>query len=184
MEVVTNGRKLSHEILDGVRSKGEILLSYEYMKPGEQTPIRKIGYAVAVPGFDMYLGTGAYLDDLDTKMKPIAWLLGLAILGIALIGGSIAWMIGRSIAKPLGLLGDRMQALADGELDGEVPGLGRGDEIGAMASTVQIFKDNEVRISGLEQAEAATQASTVAERRAEMEAHAGDVEREGDGSVR
>ena len=53
MEVVTNGRKLSHELMDGVRSKGEILLSYEYMKPGEQTPIRKIGYAVAVPGFDM-----------------------------------------------------------------------------------------------------------------------------------
>ena len=79
-----------------------------------ETPIRKIGYAVAVPGFDMYLGTGAYLDDLDAKMKPIAWLLGLAILGIAVIGGSIAWMIGRSIAKPLGQLGARPLAI-DGE---------------------------------------------------------------------
>ena len=36
-----------------------------------------------VPGFNMYLGTGAYLDDIDAKLKPIAWLLGLAILGIA-----------------------------------------------------------------------------------------------------
>ena len=102
-------------------------------------------------------------------MKPIAWLLGLAILGIGLIAGSIAWMIGRSISKPLGLLGDRMQALADGKLDGEIPGLGRGDEIGAMASTVQIFKDSAIRIRGLEQAEAATQARASAERRSAME---------------
>ena len=62
--------------MEGVKANGSILLSYEYVKPGEEKPIRKMGYAVAVPGFDMYLGTGAYLDDLDAKMKPIAWLLG------------------------------------------------------------------------------------------------------------
>ena len=90
MDVVTNGRKLSRELMDGVRSKGEILLTYEYVRPGEENPIRKIGYAVAVPGFDMYLGSGAYLDDLDAKMRPIAWLLGLAILGIGIVAGSIA----------------------------------------------------------------------------------------------
>jgi methyl-accepting chemotaxis protein len=158
MDVVTNGRKLSVELMDGVKANGSILLFYEYVKPGEEKPIRKMGYAVNVPGFDMYLGTGAYLDDLDAKMKPIAWLLGLAILGIGVISGSIAWMIGRSISKPLSALGDRMQALADGKLDGTIPCLGRGDEVGAMAATVQIFKDNAVRIRGLEEAEAATQA--------------------------
>jgi methyl-accepting chemotaxis protein len=184
MDVVTNGRHLSRELMAGVKAHGEILLSYEYMKPGQETPIRKIGYAVAVPGFDMYLGTGAYLDDLDAKMKPIAWLLGLAILGIAVIGCSIAWMIGRSIAKPLGQLGARMQALADGKLDGEIPGLGRGDEIGAMAATVQIFKDNAVRIHGLEQAQAETQTRAAAERRTAMENIASDFERSVTGIVR
>ena len=71
MDVVTNGRKLSQELMDGVRAKGEILLPYEYVKPGQETPIRKIGYAIAVPGFDMFMGTGAYLDDLDAKLRPI-----------------------------------------------------------------------------------------------------------------
>jgi methyl-accepting chemotaxis protein len=184
MDVVTNGRKLSVELMDGVKANGSILLFYEYVKPGEEKPIRKMGYAVAVPGFDMYLGTGAYLDDLDAKMKPIAWLLGLAILGIGLISGSIAWMIGRSISKPLGELGARMEALADGKLDGAIPGLGRGDEVGAMAATVQIFKDNAVRIRGLEEAEAATQARAAADRRAAMENIAGDFERSVNGIVR
>ncbi len=40
--------------------------------------------------------------------------------------------IGRSIPKPLNQLGASMQVLADGKLDGEIPGLGRGDEVGAM----------------------------------------------------
>jgi methyl-accepting chemotaxis protein len=184
MDVVTNGRKLSHELLNGVKANGSILLTYEYMKPGEEKPIRKIGYAAAVPGFDMYLGTGAYLDDIDAKLRPIAWLLGFAILGIAVISGSIAWLIGRSISKPLGQLGARMQGLAEGKLDGEIPGIGRGDEIGAMAATVQIFKDNAVRIRGLEQQEAETQARAAAERRAAMESIATDFERSVTGIVR
>jgi len=184
MDVVTNGRKLSRELMEGVKANGEILLTYEYVKPGEEKPTRKIGYAVAVPGFDMYVGTGAYLDDLGAKLRPIAWLLGLSILGIAIVAGSIAWLIGRSISRPLNQLGARMQALADGSLEAEIPGVGRGDEIGAMAATVQIFKDNAVRIRGLEKAEAETQARAAAERRAAMEGIASDFERSVNGIVR
>ena len=183
MDVVTNGRMLSRELMDGVKAKGEILLTYEYVKPGQDTPIRKIGYAVAVPGFDMYLGTGAYLDDIDAKMRPLAWLLGLAILGIAIVGGCIAWMISRSITRPLGQLGARMRALADGELDGQIPGVGRGDEVGAMAATVQIFQDNAMRMRELERSEAETQARVAADRRAAMERLAGDFERSVNGIV-
>jgi methyl-accepting chemotaxis protein len=184
MEVVTNGRKLSHELMDGARNNGSILLKYEYVKPNTEVPIRKMGYAVAVPYFSMYIGSGAYLDDLDAKMQPIVWTLALAILGIAVIGGAIAWLIGRSISGPLNQLGARMQGLADGALDGEIPGIDRGDEVGAMASTVQIFKDNAIRIRGLEQAEAETQARVKAERRAAMENIASDFERSVTGIVR
>jgi methyl-accepting chemotaxis protein len=132
----------------------------------------------------MYLGTGAYLDDLDAKLQPIAWLLGLSILGIAIISGSIAWMIGRSISRPLNQLGTRMRELADGALDGDIPGIGRGDEVGAMAATVQIFKDNALRIRGLEQVEAQTQTRAAAERRSAMESIASDFERSVTGIVR
>jgi methyl-accepting chemotaxis protein len=184
MDVVTNGRHLSREIMAGVKANGEILLHYEYMKPGEQTPIRKIGYAVAIPGFDMYLGTGAYLDDIDDKLRPIMWALAFAILAIGAVSGGIAWFIGRGISRPLALLGARMQDLADGKLEGEIPGFGRGDEVGKMAATVQIFKDNAVRMRGLEKSEAETQARATAERRSAMENLAGDFERSVNGIVR
>ncbi|CCE07127.1 putative methyl-accepting chemotaxis sensory transducer [Bradyrhizobium sp. STM 3843] len=184
MDVVTNGRKLSQELMDGVKANGEILLTYEYVRPGQEALTRKIGYAVAVPGFNMYLGTGSYIDDIDAKLRPLKWLLGLSILGIAVVAGGVAWMIGRSISRPLNQLGERMRELADGRLDGEIPGLGRGDEVGAMAETVQIFKDNALRMRELEQAEAATQQRTAAERRAAMESLATEFERSVNGIVR
>jgi methyl-accepting chemotaxis protein len=184
MEVLTNGRKLSRELMDGVKANGEILLTYEYVRPGQEKPVRKIGYAVAVPGFNMYVGTGAYLDDLDTKVQPIVWLLSLSILGIAVISGGVAWLIGRSISRPLGQLGARMRTLADGELQSEIPGIGRADEIGAMAATVQTFKDTAVRIRGLDKAEAETKERAAAERRAAMENLANDFERSVNGIVR
>ena len=183
MDVVTNGRKLSQELLDGVKAKGEILLPYEYVKPGEEKPVRKIGYAVAVPGWNMYVGTGAYLDDLDAKLKPIIWLLGLSTIIIGAVSGGFAWLIGRSISRPLDQLGARMRGLADGALDGDIPGIERGDEVGAMAATVQIFKDNALRIRGLEKVEAETQQRAAAERRATMENIASDFERSVKGIV-
>ncbi|HZR72595.1 methyl-accepting chemotaxis protein [Bradyrhizobium sp.] len=184
MDVVTNGRKLSREIMDGVRAKGEILLPYEYVKPGQEKPIRKVGYAVAVPGFDMYMGTGAYLEDLDAKLKPLAWLLGLSTLAIGVICGAIAWFIGRGISGPLNHLRGRMERLANGELESAIPGTGRGDEIGKMAATVQIFKDNALRMREMEKAETETRERTMAERRSAMENLAGDFEKSVNGIVR
>jgi methyl-accepting chemotaxis protein len=183
-DVLVNGRNVGKEWRDGVLAKGEHTMFYDYVKPGQEKPIRKVGYSVAIPGWNMYIGTGVYLDDLDAKLASIAWLLGFSLLGIAIVAGSVAWLLGRSISGPLNLLGTRMRALADGRLDGDIPGVGRGDEVGAMAATVQIFKDNAVRVHELEQAEAETQKRTAAERRAAMEGLASDFERSVNGIVR
>jgi methyl-accepting chemotaxis protein len=184
MDVVVNGRKISQELMDGTRAKGEIVIQYEYVKPGQEAPIRKLGYAVAVPGFDMFMGTGAYLDDIDAKLKPIMWLLALAIIGIGVFSGGIAWIIGRGISGPLNLLGGRMEALAGGELAGEIPGVGRGGEVGKMAAAVQVFKDNALRMRDLEKAEVASREQAAVERRSAMEGLASDFERSVNGIVR
>jgi methyl-accepting chemotaxis protein len=184
LDVLTNGRAITRELRDGVAANGEVTLYYDNKRPGSDVLSRKVGYAARIPGWDMLIGTGVYLDDIDAKMKPIAWLLGLATLGIGLISGSAAWLIGRSISRPLNLLGTRMKELASGELKGEIPGVGRGDEVGQMAATVQIFKDNAVRMRELEKAEAETRERTTAERRAAMESLAGDFERSVNGIVR
>jgi len=179
-----NGRKLVVELRDGVAKNGEVTLHYEYLRPGQEQPTRKISYAVAIPGWNFFVGTGVYVDDLDAKLKPLKWMMWLACAGIAAVAGGIAWLISRSISVPLDRLGSRMREIADGRLDGEIPGVGRGDEIGGMAATVQIFKDNALRVRELEQAEAANAQRAVAERRMAMDNLAADFERSVNGIVR
>ncbi|WNV08542.1 methyl-accepting chemotaxis protein [Tardiphaga sp. 709] len=184
LDVKVSGVAITREFRDGVAANGTKILTYEFQKPNEQVPSRKMGYAAALPGWNMFIATGAYLDDLDAHLKPIIWALGLAMLAIAAVAGAIAWLIGRSITRPLGMLGSRMESLANGALDEEIPGVGRGDEVGAMAKTVQVFKDNALRIRSLEEVEADAQGRIAAERRAAMEAMATDFERSVTGIVR
>jgi methyl-accepting chemotaxis protein len=176
IEVVVNGRQIVRELRDTV-ARGEPVLYYDYFKPGQAEPTRKVTYSVGIPGWNMFVGSGGYMDDLDTKLRPIVMVLGLAILGIAAVAGWVAWMIARSITRPLGQLGTRMRGLADGALDQEIPGVERSDEIGAMANTVQVFKDNALRVRGLEEQEAQAQIRAAAERRAAMESVASGFER-------
>ncbi|HBF53567.1 MAG TPA: chemotaxis protein, partial [Afipia sp.] len=130
------------------------------------------------------VGTGGYLDDLDAKLMPIVWALIAATVLIGAVSGAVAWFIGRSITRPLGLLGTRMQTLADGQLEDDIPGIGRRDEIGKMATTVQVFKDNAIRIRGLEQEEAAAKERAAAERQAMMNSIASNFESSVNGIVR
>jgi methyl-accepting chemotaxis protein len=184
LEVLVNGRPVTRELRDTVVKNGEGTVQYEFTKPGQDVLLSKLSYVAGIPAWNMFIGTGAYLDDLDAKMKPLIAGIGFAMLMIAAISGVIAWLISRSIALPLGALGARMKSLADGSLDDEIPGVGRGDEVGAMAKTVQVFKDNAVRIRGLEQLEAESQSRVAAERRATMQRLADDFERSVNGIVR
>jgi len=184
IDVPTGDRYLVRELRDGVLAKGYVLLNYEFRKPGSDELIRKMSYAVAIPGWNAFVGTGAYLDDIDATVKPVVWMLGLGILIIGVVSSLVAWVIGRSITKPLGALGARMKSLAGGELEDQIPGVERGDEVGEMAATVQVFKDNALRIRGLEQQESEVKQRAAAERQALMQQIADDFERSVNGVVR
>ena len=70
----------------------------------------------------------------------------LASAGIgAVLSVGVAILLGRAIARPTLALTESMSRLSEGDTDAEITGGDRGDEIGRMARTVQVFKDNMVR---------------------------------------
>jgi methyl-accepting chemotaxis protein len=71
---------------------------------------------------------------------------GIIAVGIALValGLGFSWLIGRSITRPLDGLADVMKRLADGDTTARIPATHARDEIGAMARTVIVFRDNMV----------------------------------------
>ena len=69
----------------------------------------------------------------------------LAIGGLAVaLGVVFTVLLTVSISHPLHRLRDRMISLAEGKFEENVPFRARGDEIGAMAKAVQVFKDNAI----------------------------------------
>ncbi len=103
----------------------------------------------------------------------------LAIITAAavLVGLAAMAMAGRTVTGPLNALRDAMGRLARGELDVAVPGQGRRDEVGQMAATVQVFKDNALRSRALE-AEAAAARRAADEERGRAEAGRAEAARQ------
>ncbi len=74
--------------------------------------------------------------------------VGLASLVIA--GAIGVFVVDRGMVRPLLGLVDTTRALADGQLDVEVAGTARRDEIGDLAQAMEIFKENAVERNNLE----------------------------------
>ncbi|MFS2108062.1 methyl-accepting chemotaxis protein [Sphingomonas sp. Sphisp140] len=66
------------------------------------------------------------------------WVGGAISLALA---GLLGWLLSRGIAKPVAEMTGAMNRLAGGDNGIDVPGTRRGDEIGAMAKAVLVFRD-------------------------------------------
>jgi methyl-accepting chemotaxis protein len=84
--------------------------------------------------------------------------IGIIAVGIAVVilGLVLSWLIGRSITRPLNGLAEVMKRLANGDTGARIPATHARDEIGEMARTVIVFRDNMIEREQL----AATQAET------------------------
>jgi methyl-accepting chemotaxis protein len=82
-------------------------------------------------------------------------------------------LIRLSVVRPIGILTAAMGHLADGEKGVEIPGTGRGDEIGSMARAVGVFKDNMIESERLRAEQGHLKEAAATERKAEM-AHLAD----------
>ncbi len=74
--------------------------------------------------------------------------IGCVVAGLV-VGVGLAIAIGAQIANPVVDMTRSMRALADGNKGIDIPGVGRGDELGDMAEAVQVFKENMIKADAL-----------------------------------
>ena len=105
------------------------------------------------------------VKDLTVASDRTFWMMiGLGVFAVILgVAGSV-WISVTKISRPLVGLGHAMRSLANGDLTATVPGQQRLDEIGAMAQTVQVFKDNALKAVAMEAEIVAARAAAEAER--------------------
>ena len=111
---------------------------------------------------------GVAASQARTKLLIIG--IGVAIAGIGLL---LNFFIGRGITKPLHRLSGAMKLLATGDTSVDIPATEARDEIGAMARSVIVFRDNALEREQL----AVTQQKSVRERERRSETIAGMITR-------
>ena len=171
-----NGKLLFVDFADTVKKSGSGFVPYEWPKPGFDKPQPKLSYVVGFAPWNWVVGTGVYIDDLKVQTwasTQRSLIVAGAILLFMLV---VSIFVARSVTGPLQRMTVAMNDLASGNLAVEVPGVGRGDEVGEMAKAVEIFKSNAIGRQKLEaeQREAETRAKSG--RKADMNKMADDFE--------
>jgi methyl-accepting chemotaxis protein len=101
---------------------------------------------------------------IDDAMRMLMMLGAM----VAIVAGTLIWVISRSVAGPIGVLTEAMARLAKRDWSIMVDGLDRKDEIGRMAGALQVFKESGQAADQM-QAEMEAERSRVAqEQHAEM----------------
>ena len=103
---------------------------------------------------DQYRGmllTAWSLERVNAEVKQAVMIqLALATAILAVLLGSTWFVLRNQIITPLVKINGAMAALAEGNRDIHIPGVHRTDEIGQMAASVEVFKENANRVSQLD----------------------------------
>ncbi|KQU25494.1 chemotaxis protein [Methylobacterium sp. Leaf94] len=136
---VANGKVAAFKAaLDGVlQGAGEVEVAYQNLK--------QTGDALIGLGKETRERAVREQQQIMAVMTADASQLSQLVIGIGgvalVIGGLLAWRVGRGVSGPVAAMTGAMQRLAAGDHGVAVPGSHRSDELGAMARAVQVFKD-------------------------------------------
>ena len=171
----SDGKYFSRDIL-AAAAQGGGYVSYRYPRGSGGEPLPKISYALQYKPWGWNIGTGIYIDDIDaifwSQVLRIGMLIGLALAVIV----TFCFLLGRSITKPLGVITGAMQRLAEGDKTISVGYAERGDEVGALAKSLAVFRETAQRIERMEEERRAAEAKATQDRRAATLGLADDFE--------
>ena len=120
-ELVAAGKK------NGLAS-GNHYVTYHFPKPGERDPHPKLSYSAYFPDWQLMIGTGFYIDEVERELAVIkddvyssrshlVTLLIISCIVLCAITFLIGLMVRRSITRPLDEVNSSIQKLAQGNGD-------------------------------------------------------------------
>jgi methyl-accepting chemotaxis protein len=136
-----HGLPFAAMMLDMAKRQAEGPIRYAFPKGLDPFPSDKIAYVRGSVPWHLMISAAVYINDIDAAFWRMAQTASAVIIGLMLLSIAIAWLITRSVVRPLSGLKARMASLSTGELDAAVADTDRPDEIGEMARTIQVFKD-------------------------------------------
>lgn len=123
----SDGVYLIREFVQKAKSGGGYV-GYRFPKPGKAEPELKLSYVMYLPRWDMLIGTGFYLDDVNIILdslnkasdKSVSNMINVSVLvvGVFLIVAFVlSSLLKRSIMSPINKISESMKTLSSGEGD-------------------------------------------------------------------
>jgi methyl-accepting chemotaxis protein len=112
-----NGKKLFSEFVKVVKANNAGFVDYLWPKPDSKQPVEKISYVQGFKPWGWIIGSGIYLDDVDSQFKQEAIKLGTVSAIIVLISLLISFLIVRSILLPISQIQIALHNISDGDGD-------------------------------------------------------------------
>ncbi len=143
---------------------------------------RGIPVVSAFGPFEFYGTNWAILAEKDVSevMAPIKKMQQFAIfsaLGVLVVVAIIGILSSRAISRPIARMTSTMGDLAKENFEVEIPGMNRADEIGQMASAVEVFKKNGLEAKRLREERVLVEKRAEEEKRKLMNTLADDFDR-------
>jgi len=148
----TKGNKLIVGLLNAAQ-KGNGVYSFYFQKPGSPKQFEKLGFAAMVPNTNWMIGTGAYIDDIETvidaysetttaTLKDKLWLTLYISIALIILTIVIVVFVASRMVKPIKGMADNLNDIAQGEGDLtlrlEINGQ---DEIAQLGRSFNLFVD-------------------------------------------
>jgi len=102
-----------------------------------------IGDGDVIGAYSIALAVNEDRDKFTTTMRGA---IVISILASMVIAGVTAFLVKRLATEPISAMTGVMGRLAAGDVKIEIPGRDRGDEIGEMARSVEVFKENAISV--------------------------------------
>nr|WP_315438453.1 methyl-accepting chemotaxis protein [uncultured Pseudomonas sp.] len=112
-----DGFAVFNEMVAIARSKGAGMVDYRWPKPGASEPVAKTSYVKLFEPWGWILGSGVYVDDVQSEFQGQVIKASVIGLAIALIMALLVILIARSIVRPLQETVNAMANIASGESD-------------------------------------------------------------------
>ena len=107
------GKLLFTEMAEVVRNHGQGFVDYRWAKPGFDQPVAKLSFVKGFAPWGWVIGTGIYMDDVDSQFHQAAWWEGgIFVLLIAAIS-TVSALLGRSIAASATRLHDLVERVEE-----------------------------------------------------------------------
>jgi len=112
-----DGTPLFINMVKVVREKGQGFVPYKWPKPGVDDPVDKISFVKGFKPWQWIIGSGTYIDDIDTTFTTQRNILLAYALILIIVIILLGYFIGKSIIVPTHEASNLMKDIAQGDGD-------------------------------------------------------------------